>query len=188
MNDHDIAPEDRLQLVLAQIKIDSEGALAGLGDLILVYANDARLPFLQGSVLAGLGRFTEAHAAMAKAVQIAPGYTVARFQLGLLELSSGDAAAARATWQPLQSLPSDNPLHVFTRGLDRMIDDDFPAAISLLEQGIALNTELPPMNRDMVLLIDRMREKTGTAPLPADEDGSGVHFLLRQFDLKDTKH
>ena len=185
MNGND-TPQDMLQPVLAQMQQDGERALASLDELAGLYPDDARLPFLKGSVLAGLERYAEARLAMQKAVRIAPAYALARFQLGLLELSSGEADAARATWGPLLDLPADSVLNLFVRGLEIMLAGDFPAAIALLEDGIARNTDLQPMNRDMGLMIDRMREKLDETDGPGIE--SGTHFLLRQYSLKDTRH
>ncbi len=186
MNGNDTPPE-RLEPVLAQIQQNDERALASLDGLAEDYPEDARLPFLKGSLLAGLQRYTEARGAMQQAVRIAPGYALARFQLGLLELSSGDPAAAQSTWLPLRDLPTDSYLGLFVQGLEKMIGDDFPAAIALLEGGIARNTDLPPMNRDMALMITAMREKLDGVSAGPDVD-SGAHFLLRQYSFKDTKH
>ena len=195
MDDNGMTPNELLQPVLAQIGQDGDAALVTLGELLHLYPNDARLPFLQGSVLASLEHYGEARVAMQRAVDIAPGYNVARFQLGFLELTSGDARAAQATWRPLLDLPSDNPLSLFVRGLDRLIVDDFHGTIALLEEGIALNTELPPMNKDMALIVQQARDKLASQPAPqnvaqpATQDvESGAHFLLKQYSFKDTKH
>ena len=191
MDDNNMTPNELLQPVLAQIGQDGNAALVTLGELLHLYPNDARLPFLQGSVLASLEHYGEARVAMQRAVDIAPGYGVARFQLGFLELTSGDARAAQSTWQPLLDLPSDNPLNLFAQGLNKLIVDDFHATIALLEAGIALNTELPPMNKDMALIVQQAREKLESQPAaePATQDvESGAHFLLKQYSFKDTKH
>ena len=190
-----MAPNELLQSVLGQMQQDGDEALASLDQLLTAYGRDARLHFLRGSLLAGQERYVLALLAMQRAVEIAPDYILARFQLGFLELTSGDAQAAQATWLPLLNLPSDTPVKLFVEGLNKLIVDDFEGSIALLEEGIALNTELPPMNRDMGLLIDQMREKLASqaakpdvAPEPADDIESGAHFLLKQYSFKDTKH
>lgn len=180
-------PDDGLQAVLAQMQTDEQDALASLGDLARLYPDDPRLPFLTGSILAGQGRYAEARQAMQSAIRIAPDYALARFQLGLLELSSGLAEAAQATWAPLLDLPADQPLNLFVRGLHAMIGNDFAAAIALLEDGMARNAGLPPMNRDMGLMVAKMREALADTPA-GDDVASDAHFLLKQYSFKDTKH
>lgn len=192
MDENDMTPDELLQPVLLQIQENGEQGLARLDELLQLYENDTRLHFLRGSVLAGLEQYAEARVAMQKAIDIAPGYAIARFQLGFLELTSGDARAAQSTWLPLLNLPSDNPLNLFVQGLNKLIVDDFVGTIALLEAGIALNTELLPMNKDMGLIVQQAREKLDsqviTEPAEAQEVESGAHFLLKQYSFKDTKH
>jgi len=186
-SDAALAPGDRLDPVLALIDQDGEAALVGLDDLIGHYPEDARLPFLQGSVLAGLERYTEARTAMQRAVDIAPGFVIARFQLAFLLLTSGDASGARSTWAPLLDLPAEHPLRFFVGGLEAMIADRFPEAISLIEAGMQRNTDLPPLNGNMAILIQEMKDRLG-GEAGADDVESGVHFLLKQSSLKETRH
>lgn len=187
MEENLMAPADLLQPVLAQIQEDGVQALASLDDLILSFADDPRLHFLRGSVLAGLEQYGPARTAMRRAIDIAPDYALARFQLGLLELTSGEPYAAQSTWHPLLSLPGDNPLNIFVRGLEKLIADEYRASIALLEEGMARNTELPPMNRDMMLLVQQMQDKLNESPV-ADDVESGANFLLKQYSFKGVKH
>jgi tetratricopeptide (TPR) repeat protein len=186
-SDAGMAPGDRLDPVLSLVERDEAAALAGLDDLIGLYPEDPRLPFLQGSVLAGLERYSEARTAMQKAVDIAPGFAIARFQLAFLLLTSGDAGGARSTWAPLLDLPEDHPLRLFVDGLEAMVADRFPEAIALIESGMQRNTDLPPLNRNMAILIQEMRDRLGGQESENDVE-SGVHFLLKQSSLKETRH
>jgi Flp pilus assembly protein TadD len=160
--------------------------LAAVSVLANDYPRDARLAFLKGSLLAGADQFGEAREAMKAAVRLAPDYHLARFQLGFLELTSGEPAAAEATWRPLEALGADNPLRVFVQGLRHLIADRFPDAIAALEKGIVLNTENPPMNADMRLIIDRLRQ-IGVAP-SSEEAISAAHLLLQRFNDPETRH
>lgn len=187
MNDDYFAPDDVLASALKQIDHNPEGAVARLDELIGLYAADARLQFLCGSVLAGLGRFAEAHVKMQNAVAIAPDYDLARFQLGFLELTSGDATAAQVTWAPLLNLPPDNPLKFFVQGLTKMFSDAFEESIALLQEGISRNQLLPLMNKDMGLLIVEMTQKLNAQSGETNVD-SDTNFLLKQFSFKNTKH
>lgn len=166
---------------------DEERGAKQVEKLVGEFPGDARLRFLFGSLLAGSGRYPEAHAQMSAAVQIAPAYAIARFQLGLLELSSGDPRAAAATWRPLHSLPMDHALRVLATGLEHMARDEFSVAMEKLERGIALNTANPAVNADMKLLIHRMRD--ALRPGRTDEElTSAAHLLLQQYSAKPTRH
>ncbi len=87
-------PQDVLARTADAVKSDSARGLAAIDDALKRYPLDARLHFLRGSVLAGLERYDEARAAIGEALRIAPGFAIARFQLGFLELTCGAPAAA----------------------------------------------------------------------------------------------
>lgn len=179
-------PDDTLNELIAVASADDERGLAKLATLIAVHGNDARLHFLQGSLLAGLRRYPQAHAAMAEAVRIAPDYAIARFQLGLLELSSGEAAAADTTLLPLSEDPNGGALAVFARSLRHLARDEFDQAADLIGRGMANNPEHPLVNRDMELILARIRELRAESAPP--ESMSAAHMLLRQDAKKSTRH
>ena len=161
--DTELCPPDRLQEVLQTAGQDDAAGLNQLDHLLAVYRGDARLHFLKGSLQAGLQNYDQARESMSQAVALAPDFALARFQLGLLALSSGDPDAALVTWEPLQNLTPDHALRLFARGLQYLIADDFPAALETLRLGIASNTELPVLNRDMQMVIDEALAKSGSA-------------------------
>lgn len=145
------------------------------------YPDDPRLPFLKGSLLAGKGDYASAHSHMLRAVEIAPGYRIARFQLGLLELSSGDAEKAGETWAPLAAEMPQDSLSLFARGLQHMARDEFAPAAELLESGLEANHEHPAVGRDMAGLLSEIRAKLMPDDLP-DGEVSLTQMLLRQSD------
>ena len=154
-----------------------------LGD----YPSDPRLHFLYGSLLAAEGRYEEGRMAMRRSVELAPDYEIARFQLGLLELSSGDAAAADLVLEPLAASQSETALPLFARGLRHLARDDLAAAADFLRRGIACNRDYPLVSRDMELIIARIEE--GDAG--RDESGepvSAAHLLLQEYTTKSTEH
>ena len=182
-------PQDLLAATVEILRSDDEQGLAQIDDLIADYGRDARLHFLKGSVLAGLRRYDEAHSAMRRAVEIAPGYTLARFQYGFLQLTSGDAASAEATWAPLHDLPDDDALKLFVRGLSHIARDEFALGIDLLNRGIAANSENPPINADMRLII--ATAEASVVQGPAEDAGpeplSPTQLFLQQR-LSKTRH
>lgn len=182
-----LCPDDMLQQALSLAEHDEPAALARIAELIEEHPADPRLHFLGGSLLAGQTRYDEARVAMGRSIEIAPEYAIARFQLGLLELSSGDAAAADATLQPLAEAESEDALVLFARGLRHLARDDLAVAADLLRQGIAGNRDHPLVSRDMELIIERIEDgaKGGDEPV---EEVSAAQMLLRQHAAKSTKH
>lgn len=173
-------PDGTVSILIAAIGKDVPRGRNELDMALHEYPNDARLHFLKGSLLAGERNYATARDAMRQAIDLAPGYHVARFQLGFLLLTSGEGLAAQEVWGPLYSLPPDHYLRIFAEGLGHLMRDDFAAAVRLLEKGIALNSENPPMNRDMQLIIGQARERIDRHEGPV----SSVDFLLQQAALK----
>lgn len=179
-------PSELLQEVAAQAERDTGAGLAAVETLLRSYPGDARLQFLKGSLLAALDRFGEALAPFADAVRLDPNFGLARFQMGLLQLTSGDVQGAGATWAPLQTLSPEDPLRLFSEGLQHLARDDFAAAERLLREGLARNTQLPALNRDMQLVLQQM---TGSSAPQGEESyaSSSAHLLL-QLATKNTRH
>jgi hypothetical protein len=57
---------------------------------------------------------------------------------------------------PLEDLDDTAALKHFKRGLEALIRDDFAHCIEHLRDGIALNKEIEPLNRDMSMLMERV--------------------------------
>ncbi|RZA18364.1 MAG: hypothetical protein EOP02_20240, partial [Proteobacteria bacterium] len=55
--------------------------LAAVDRLAARYPADPRLHFMRGSILAGRKKPIEAHAALSRAVELAPDFHIARYQL-----------------------------------------------------------------------------------------------------------
>ncbi|WP_448661545.1 hypothetical protein ACG3SL_12855 [Sphingomonas sp. CJ20] len=180
--------DEEMAQLLGAMQASTPDEIAFAERLIEAYPGDARLHFLLGSMLAGSGRPIEAHAALSRAVELAPDFALARFQLGFFELTSGEAARAITTWEPLDRLPGDHYLAHFVRGLRHLIQDHFGEAIRELTQGIAVNDDNLPLNRDMQLLIDECSRLAGAtaAVKPAEEEASATSFLLDQIERGTT--
>lgn len=201
--DETLCPDGPLTELLALAGENELAALARLAALLGDHPEDPRLHFLRGSLLAAQQRYEQGRAAMMRAVALAPGYDIARFQLGLLELSSGDAEAADATLQPLAEAGEESALSLFALGLRHLARDNFDRAEALLRRGIELNAEHPLVSRDMELVLAGIADaRTASAaiacrPAPTDGDAgaedeqadvSAAHLLLRRYADKSTKH
>jgi hypothetical protein len=190
-----LCPDDLVSAVLAILQHDDEAGLQQIAQHLLQYPADPRLHFLAGSVFAGLQRYEEGRRSMQNAIDIAPGYELARFQLGFLELTSGFPEQAATTWAPFEKLPADAPFRLLSSGLNCLAADDFAECTRLLGAGMQANNEHPLINGDMQLILDEIADKTqpdGAQAEPAAEAASATHMLLQQFELKDsankTKH
>lgn len=181
-----LCSDEEMGEALGALQQDDEGGIAKIDSLLEDHPQDARLHFLKGSVLAGMQRYAEAHQGIARAVAIAPGFAIARFQLGFLEFTSGEAASAEATWAPLMELAHDDPLRLFASGLQLLARDEFAEAIALLRQGVANNQVNPVLNRDMEMLIREIQTRTGEEA--ADEPMSLAELALRQSAARNTRH
>lgn len=117
---------------------------------------DPRPLLLMAAEYMHLERTDQAEGAYILALQRAPNFAIARFQLGLLQFTSGRPAAAMATWAPLEALTENEPLLLFKRGLEALGRDQFQDAQRWLLAGIGANTVNEPLNRDMRMVIDRI--------------------------------
>jgi tetratricopeptide (TPR) repeat protein len=185
-------PDAVLAELLALAQADDAAALRRLDEAIEAYT-DARLLFLKGSLLAGLQRYEEARRDMQMAIALAPGFDLARFQLGFLEMTSGLLHAAASTWGPLELLARDHPFRLMSSGLIALARDSWVEAEALLLEGIARNREHPLINDDMQLIIDEIRARPVQSSAAADEaPASAVDLLLRQSGLRaqagETRH
>lgn len=182
-----LCPEDRLSALAAAIGEDETRGTAQLDSLLLDYPGDPRLHFLKGSLLAGQQDYAGARIAMRRAVDLAPDYAIARFQLGFLLLTSGEPHAAQEAWGPLHGLPAENYLRIFVAGLCHLIRDEYEEAIGRLQDGMARNSDNPAMNSDMQLIVDETRRKLAES-VSEGEPLSSAHLLIQQSALRSTRH
>lgn len=175
--------------LIANMQRGTHDALRLVDAMLSTHPDDARLHFLRGSMLAGSGRAIEAHASLTRALEIAPDFALARFQLGFFELTSGEPVCAQATWAPLTTLlPDGDPLRLFVTGLTHVINDRFGDAIDLLRRGVAANSDNDALNDDMTRVIDEcLALMESAAPAPAGE-ASATSFLLGQLGGRGTMH
>lgn len=166
---------------------DDAAGLEAIEGLLGRYPLDPTLHFLHGSILAAVRRYPEAESAMARAVEIAPAYEIARFQLGFLKLTSGDAGSAEEAWEPLSQLAEEHPLRLFAEGLLALARDEFEEAVLRIRRGMLNNKDNLPLNNNMRLLLEKMAEHGG----PGEDGGepvSSAHFLLQQAASKRSMH
>jgi tetratricopeptide (TPR) repeat protein len=165
--------------------------------------------FLMASEFASLGEVDRAEASFANAVLLAPGLLTARYQLGLLQFSSGRAAMALVTWEPLLADGHSDPiapaLAHFVRGYAALAQDAFDDALANFEGGLQINTTNLPLSGDIRMVVERIHAlladqtdsntsagaNSDTQEKTADETqdvSSDSHVLLSNYRSQDKLH
>jgi tetratricopeptide (TPR) repeat protein len=164
---------------------DVDGALVAWRSAADVDPASALPHFLIGAEYAQARRLAESEAAFATAVLLAPEFETARYQLGLLQFTSGRAAVAQVTWEPLFRLDARHPIGHFVHGLAALARDDFEVALERFAAGMAANRDNPPMNADIakvVAAIRRLQVPRAATLSPVDADsGEDAHVLLAAY-------
>jgi len=132
--------EQLVQQAIDAMRADQdEDVLRLLQEAIAVHPQSPIAPFLLGSQFAQRREYDRAEGLFIHTLNLAPDFAVARFQLGLLQLTSARPSAAFATWGPLDLLDPRHYLRVFKDGLEAMAQDRFEQAKALLRKGIDIN-------------------------------------------------
>lgn len=119
--------------------------------------------YLLAAEYAQAGRYGDAVLSFAMAVERAPAFAPARFQLGLLWVTLNAPGQALGVLDPLLSLPESEPFHHFGAALVALCRDALPEALAALERGLALP------NDNAALVADMRRLQ---ASLQASQEGS----------------
>jgi tetratricopeptide (TPR) repeat protein len=155
-------------------------------------ADNAIPLLLLGSDYAAEGEIDKAETALAQAVLLSPALHIARYQLGLLQFSSGRAAAALVTWGPLLALDPTEALGHFVRGFASLSQDDFAPAQVHFEAGLACSHGNPALAGDIQMVMARVRELQAQGPVgdsgPAPEESPAAHVLLTNYGKFGTLH
>jgi tetratricopeptide (TPR) repeat protein len=117
--------------------------------------------FLIASEQASAGDFAAAELTFASAVLLAPNFTLARYQLGLLQFSSHRAPVALLTWQSLFSLPESDALVHFVRGFASLAQDAFGDALRHFRMGLDCRPSNPALCADVVQVIEAVEALDG---------------------------
>jgi tetratricopeptide (TPR) repeat protein len=142
---------------------------------------DAREHFLHASELASAGEVDRAETSFANAVLLAPAWSIARYQLGLLQFSSGRAAAALVTWGPLVELPDADPLSHFVRGFAALASDSFDEAKRHFHTGLACDIDNVALAGDIEKVLAQL-DAVAHAPAQAQPAAPDVpHVLLSNY-------
>jgi hypothetical protein len=174
--------EELLQLAwAASDKGQPDQAITLLKRAIEAAPTDARCHYMLGAEYAQIGMFDRAGEQMASAIALDPGLHAARFQLGLLQLSSRQLELAQQTWAGLDVLGTDHPFVLFKSGLLHLACDEFSECLACLRRGIERNDFNAPLNVDMQRVIDETEplasSSASAAAVAEPADGHGHLFI-----------
>jgi Flp pilus assembly protein TadD len=190
MNAPDNDPIPALLQTLSRPGADAAASVRLLEDAVRKHPNDPRILLLLAGHRMARNDADGAEAAFTAALHLAPDFHIARFQLGLLQLTGGRPATAIATWAVLDRLPEDSYLRLFRDGLVMLVQDRLEDAERLLRAGIARNRENLPLNRDMEMVIGRFPHAATVAAAGAEipeiekpaEPTTAAHFLVSAYN------
>jgi tetratricopeptide (TPR) repeat protein len=150
---------------------DRAGALACLKEAVARPEAGTTAHYLLGVEYAELRLYERAIDQIEAALALDPALAIARFQLGLLCLSSGNGSRAVEVLQVLYELDESNPLRHFAAGLCELAGDAMEPALASLRRGIALNVDNAPLNLDMQRIIEGVQAlQTGAADIAPEQD------------------
>lgn len=149
--------------------------------------------YLRAANFAATGDSAAAEAEFSACLALAPHLAIARFQFGLLYMTTGRPDAARSVWKPL--LATRHPFSWFARAMLAILHGDRADAEAWIRQGLHANHENAPLNVDMAALLSKLSQldshhTTTDQPNikfdPAREDtpakpDSSTHLLIASY-------
>lgn len=157
---------------------NKDNDLAALRRAVLDDPRNGERRYMLGAELAQQRDYEGAVLEMSAAIALNPFLHVARLQLGLLHLTMRQPHHALAVLAPLEELPESSPLRQFKHGLEALIGDDFVACLDSLERGIESNRDNAALNRDMQLIVERVRPLAQAAGQTDDPAAVRTDFSL----------
>ena len=196
-----------LALALDALKRSDAGhALAYLKEAAVRPDVSVQALFMLASEYAQIGLVQEAKTHMARAVALGPDFPLARFQVGMLHVTTSEPEMAKAVWAPLAGLGDAHPhayLMAFHRGMRHLVDDEFDAAVQALGEGLAMNRVNEALNADMRRVIDAIEHLPGrqvdsapvvtpsSAPEPAEGSEAEIepgHLFISAYTHRSKPH
>ena len=158
--------DELLRIALEAVNQDRNGeAVSMLKTLLERDPTHVFATYLLAAEHAQLGLMDRAEEGFRKTVQMAPDFSIARFQLGQLCLVKGDPVAAKSMLAPLTNLPEGDALLGYAKGLIAAADEDAGEAIHQLQAGLVCPQEIPALAMDMRKVLENLLALGGAAPL-----------------------
>jgi len=190
MSNPTLAMLDQAELLQLSLEADRNGdsatSLAYLKEAGSRPDASAEALLMLGASYASLRMYDRAASAMEAAVVANPQLAIARFQLGLLYLSSGDGPRANDVLVALDDLGEDKYLFHFGRGLRHLLADEFADSLRYLQRGIELNQDNPALNADMQRIIDDINKLPEEQRQQSAGTDSSQHVMLSAYTGRST--
>jgi tetratricopeptide (TPR) repeat protein len=182
----DLDAEELLHLAVAASDRDqTDQAIGLLKRAIEAFPTNAKAHYLLGAEHAQIGLFDRAASEMAKALELDADLDAARFQLGLLLLTSRQVQAAESTWKHLDRLGTGNAFVLFKTGLLHLARDEFDASLRCLREGLTANTSNAPLNADMSRIAQQVQDIIAQQPDQGSDSGGqeapSAHLLINAY-------
>ncbi|MDM4772926.1 lipopolysaccharide assembly protein LapB [Solimonas sp. SE-A11] len=181
--------EELFRLALLDVQTGRhDAAIIKLKQVVFREPKDARAHFMLAAEHAELGLYDRAEEGMRRAIDLDGSLHTARFQLGLLQYSRGDATSAADTWIELEKLGDRDPLNLFKSALVYIQGGSFAQAIQELESALEASDANPALKNDIAKVLTNVRGKLAdeqAAPAATTETGgsAGAGLLRRYGDL-----
>lgn len=179
--------DELMHLALHATEHDTpDKAIRHLKQLLELEPRNGKAQYLLGALHAEIGMHEQAAEEMAKALELEPDLpATARFQLGLLHITSGRVDEAEQAWQALDRLGEDDPLFLFKTGMLHLVRDEFEECAQALRAGIERNRLNEDLNNDMRKVLQDAEKAGGISPVESADGtlaGRGQRMLLSVYE------
>ncbi len=193
--DTELNAEELMHLALHATEHESpDKAISYLKRLLKVDPDNGKAYYLMGALHAEIGMHKQAMDEMTKALELDSSLPeTARFQLGLLYITSGNIPEAEATWQPLDQLGNEHALYLFKTGMLHLVRDEFDQCAETLRKGIEVNSFNEDLNNDMRRVLQDAENAAGHPHMTKQDNlnskgGDGQRMLLSIYEREDDKN
>jgi len=137
--------------------------------------------YLLAAQHAQLGLFERAEDEFRRASELAPGFAMARFQLGQLLLVKGEAEGAVSQFS---AIGEDDPaLRAYAEGLSALVGQQAGVALAALRRGLALPQTVAALTDDMQRLADQLQAEGAAVAAESELTGPvGATMLLSNYN------
>ena len=169
---------------------DEESEVAKLRRAVVHDPGNANLRYLLGAEMAQAKDYEGAVLELSAALALNPTLDMARFQLGLLQLTLGQVEQMKIVLAPFEDAADDAPLKHFKRGLEALVIDDFTTCLTSLRRGIELNHENEALNHDMSLVASKVAAIVAEATAQQSRGEQSANVVRTDFSLygDSTRH
>ena len=179
--------DELMHLALHATEHDTpDKAITHLKRLLEIQPRNGKAHYLLGALHAEIGMHDQAAEEISKALELDHDLpATARFQLGLLHITSGRVDEAELVWKSLDPLGEQDPLFLFKTGMLHLVRDEFEDCAKALRAGIERNQINEDLNNDMRRVLLDAEKAAGITPISSADGtraGHGQRMLLSVYE------